>query len=211
VLKKILIALAVIVAVLVVVIATRPDTFRIERSAEINAAPSVVFAQVNDFHKWEAWSPWAKLDPNMKQTFEGSPSGQGAINAWAGNDQVGEGRMTIMESKPPEHIGIKLEFLKPWTATNDTTFDFKGEADKTKVTWAMSGNNNFASKAMSLFMSMDEMVGKDFEKGLVQLKTVSEAEAKRLAEEAQAKAAAEAAAAAAQQAQAPAEGQPAAQ
>jgi hypothetical protein len=179
--KKILIALVVLVGILVAVIATRPATYRVERAAEINAAPAIVFEQVNDFHRWEGWSPWAKLDPNIKLDYAGPAAGEGAIYKWVGNDDVGEGSMTILESKPAERVRIKLEFIKPFAQTSITSFDFKGDAAKSRVTWLMEGQNNFLGKAMSMFMDLDQMIGKDFEKGLGQLKAVSEAEAARVA------------------------------
>ena len=181
--KKILLGIVIVVVVLVAVIAIlaalQPSHYRIERSANINAPASVVFAQVNDFHKWEAWSPWAKIDPAMKQTYEGAPSGTGAIYTWAGNNQVGEGRMTITESHPSDLIKIKLEFIKPWSATNATDFAFKPQGNQTAVTWTMDGDNNFMGKAFGLFMNMDKMVGGDFEKGLAQMKSVAETVAKQ--------------------------------
>ena len=173
-LKKILIAIAAIVVVFVVVVAIQPSEFRIVRSATISAPAPAVFAQVNDFHNWEAWSPWAKVDPAMKQAYEGPPAGTGAIYTWAGNDQVGEGRMTLTESRPSDLIRIKLEFLKPFAATNTAEFTFKPEGNQTVVTWSMTGKNNFIAKAVHLFMNMDKMVGGDFEKGLAQLKSVAE-------------------------------------
>jgi len=172
--KKILIALAAIIALFLVVVAMQPSDFRIERAATISAPPAAVFAQVNDFHKWEAWSPWEKLDPAMKKNFEGAAAGTGAIYSWIGNSEVGEGRMTITESRPNELIGIKLEFLKPFAATNTTEFVFKPAGDQTAVTWSMFGKNNFMSKAFGLFMNMDKMIGTDFEKGLAQMKVVAE-------------------------------------
>jgi hypothetical protein len=174
-LKKILIVVAALVVVFAVVVAMQPAAFRIERKATIAAPDSVVFAQVNDFHRWDAWSPWAKLDPAMKQTYEGSPAGVGAVLSWAGNKDVGEGRMTITESTPNTLIRIKLEFLKPFAATNTTEFTFTPAGDQTSVTWAMTGQNNFIAKAFGLFMNMDKMIGGDFEKGLAQMKTVVEA------------------------------------
>ena len=168
--KKILIALALIVIVFLVVVALRPADFRITRSTSIAAPPAAVFAHVNDFHKWEAWSPWAKLDPSMKTTFEGPAEGPGSIYMWSGNSEVGEGRMTLKESHPSDLVRIKLEFLKPIAATNTTEFTFKPEGNQTAVTWNMTGTNNFMSKAFDLVMNMDKMVGKDFEKGLAQLK-----------------------------------------
>ena len=137
-----------------------------------------MFAQVNDFHKWAAWSPWEKIDPNMKKTYEGSPAGNGAVYSWAGNKDVGEGRMTITDSKPGELVRIKLEFMKPWAATNATDFTFTPQGNQTGVKWTMSGDKNFMAKAFTLFMDMDKMIGNDFEKGLAQMKSVSEAAAK---------------------------------
>ena len=177
--KKVLLGIVVVIVVLVVVfvciVALQPSHYRIERSATINAPASAVFTQVNDFHKWEAWSPWAKLDPAMKQSYEGAPAGTGAVYTWAGNSQVGEGRMTITDSHPNDLIKIKLEFVKPWAATNATDFMFKPQGNQTAVTWTMDGDNNFMGKAFGLFMNMDKMVGDDFQKGLAQMKSVSEA------------------------------------
>jgi hypothetical protein len=132
------------------------------------APPENAFAQVNDFHAWPAWSPW------MKKTFEGAPSGVGAVYAWVGNKQVGEGKMTIEKSTPPSLIGIKLEFIKPFAATNQATFTFTPSAGGTNVTWAMDGQNNFVGKAFSMFMDMDKMIGGDFEKGLASMKSLAE-------------------------------------
>jgi uncharacterized protein YndB with AHSA1/START domain len=178
-LMKILIALAVIVVVLVIVVATRPSEFRVARTATIAAPAPAVFAQVNDFHKWEAWNPWGKVDPAMKQTYEGAPAGIGAIDTWAGNHEVGEGRMTLTESRPSDLIRIRLEFLKPFKATSTAEFTFKPEGDRTAVTWSMVGHNNFMAKAVHLFMNMDRMIGGQFEKGLAQMKSVVEAASRR--------------------------------
>ena|SRR6266404_2736440 len=171
---KILIALAVIVLVFIAIVVTRPAEFRVVRSATIAAPAPAVFAQVNELRKWEAWSPWAKRDPAIRQTYDGTLAGTGAITAWAGNKDVGEGRMTITESRPGEVIRIKLEFFKPFTATNTAEFTFKPVGNRTVVTWSMSGQNNFIAKAVHLFMDMDKMVGKDFEAGLANLKAVTE-------------------------------------
>jgi hypothetical protein len=173
-LKKIMIGLIVVLAIFAVVVAMQPADFRVTRSATIAAPASVVFEQVNDFHKWEAWSPWAKMDPNMKATYSGPPAGTGASYAWSGNSKVGEGRMTITESVPSQLIKINLEFLKPMKATNPTEFTFQPSGDQTNVTWTMSGRNGFISKAFCLFMNMDKMVGGDFEKGLAQIKMIAE-------------------------------------
>jgi carbon monoxide dehydrogenase subunit G len=175
VLMRVLIALAVIVAGALVVVATRPTEFRVTRTARIAAPPAAVFTQVNDFRKWDAWNPWAKIDPAMKQSYEGSPAGVGAVYTWVGNSQVGEGRMTLTESRPNELIRIKMEFFKPFAATSSAEFTFKPEGDQTVVTWSMEGRNNFMAKAVHLVMNMDRMIGGQFEKGLVQMKAVAEA------------------------------------
>ena len=172
-LKKILLGVAALLVVLAVVIAAQPAEFRIERSITITAPPEAAHAQVNDFHKWNAWSPWDKMDPSMKRTYAGPPAGVGATYAWSGNNQVGDGKMTIEKSEPAE-IAIELEFLKPMAATNTATFTFVKTADGTKTTWAMQGRNNFVSKAFSLVMNMDELVGGDFERGLTALKAAAE-------------------------------------
>jgi hypothetical protein len=171
----ILIAVVAIVGVLIAIIALQPSEFRVARSAPMAAPAPAVFAQVNDFHNWDAWSPWAKLDPAMKQTYEGAAAGTGASYAWAGNNQVGEGRMTLTESRPSDLIRIKLEFLRPFKATNTVEFTFQAEGNQTIVTWSMAGNKNFFFKAFGLFMSMDKMIGRDYEKGLASMKSVVEA------------------------------------
>ena len=172
VLKYVLSALMVIVAAFVVIVALQPSDFRVTRSAAITAPPEAVFVQVNDLHRWEAWSPWAKLDPAAKNSYEGPAAGVGAAFSWAGNSQVGVGRMTITESRPNDLIRMNLEFIKPFKATNITEFTFKPEGNLTVVTWTMSGKNNFLSKAVGLFMDCDKMVGGEFEKGFENLKTV---------------------------------------
>ena len=172
---KTLIALAVIAIVVVVVVAVRPAEFHVARTARIAAKPPAVFAQVNDFRKWDAWNPWAKLDPAMKQSYEGAPAGAGAVYTWAGNSHVGEGRMTLTESRPSDLIRIKMEFLKPFANTSTAEFTFRPEGDQTVVTWSMEGRNNFMAKAIHLVMNMDKMIGGQFEKGLAQMKAVAEA------------------------------------
>ena len=173
-LKKILLGLAALIVVFLVVVALQPSHFHIERTASISAPPAAVFALVNDFHRWDAWSPWAKLDPSMKTTFEGPAIGTGSIYSWAGNDKVGEGRMTLTESRPNESIKIKLEFIKPFASTCDTAFTFKPQGGQTGVVWTMDGENNFIAKGFCLFMSMDKHVGGDFERGLAKMKSVAE-------------------------------------
>ncbi|SDS60090.1 SRPBCC family protein [Opitutus sp. GAS368] len=177
--KKILLLLVAIIAVILVVAAFQPAEFRITRSVTIAAPAAVIFPEVNDFHRWAAWSPWEKLDPAMKRTFEGPAAGVGAAYAWEGNSDVGAGKMTIAESRPAEVIRIKLEFFKPMPGLCPTEFTFRPEGAGTNVTWTMSGTKNYGSKVFCLFMNMDKMVGGDFEKGLATLKTNSEAAAKK--------------------------------
>jgi len=176
---KILIALVVIVVGLVGVITLQPARYRVSRSTTIAAPAPVVFAQVNDFHKWSAWSPWEKIDPAMKRTYEGPPAGAGTSYTWVGNREVGEGRMTIVESHPSDLIRVKLEFVKPFAGTSVAEFTFKPEGtpegDRTVVTWSMTGDKNFIAKAIHLVMSMDRMIGDQFDKGLAAMKTVAEA------------------------------------
>lgn len=155
-----------LVVLLVIVVRMQPAQFQVERSATIAAPPATVFGLVNNFHEWEKWSPWAALDPDMTTTFEGPEAGVGAVYSWSGNDQVGEGRMEITGSEPSERIVIDLAFLKPFAATNVTTFLFAPVGDGTEVTWRMEGTNNFIAKAFNLMMDMDAMIGADFEKGL---------------------------------------------
>ena len=176
---QILIVVAIIVIVFVVVVAMQPSEFRVARSATMSAPPPAVFTQVNDFHKWEAWNPWGKIDPAMKQTYEGAPAGPGAIYTWSGNNEVGEGRMTITDSRPSELIRVKLEFFKPFAATNTAEFTFKPEGNQTLVTWSMFGEKNFMAKAIHLVMNMDKMIGGQFEKGLADMKSVVEATPKQ--------------------------------
>jgi hypothetical protein len=173
-LVRILAAVGSLLVALLVIIAMQPDYFTLTRSTTVAASPQAVFAQVNDFHAWPKWSPWAKLDPSMKSTYTGPESGVGASYAWMGNEQVGEGKMTIIKAQPFERIDISLEFISPMAATNLTEFTFKPEGENTLVTWTMSGKNNFIAKAFHLFIDMDKMVGDDFEKGLAQLKTTVE-------------------------------------
>ncbi|WPC05984.1 SRPBCC family protein [Pseudomonas benzenivorans] len=169
-----LIALALLLALLLTLVARQPDGFSVERSVSVAAPPEAVFAQVNDLRNWERWSPWAKRDPAMQKSYEGPPAGVGAVYRWAGNKEVGEGSMTLVESRPNQSIRIRLVFLKPFQASNEAQFQFAPEGEGTRVTWSMSGSNNFMAKAMHLVMDMDKMVGGDFEQGLAQLRTLVE-------------------------------------
>ncbi len=173
--SKILIAIAVTLIILAVIIASRPDEFRVSRTATINAPVSAVFGQINDFHNWNAWSPWAKMDPNAKITYSGEDKNTGAMMAWEGNRDIGAGNMTITEVRPDELIRIKLEMIKPMHGVNDAEFLFASEGKNTSVTWTMSGKSNFMAKAMGLFMDCEKMVGDQFDKGLANLKTLAEA------------------------------------
>jgi hypothetical protein len=150
-------------------VATRPGDFRILRSRSLTARPEVVHPFLSDFHKWEAWSPWEKLDPTMKREYSGPPSGPGSSYHWVGNSKVGEGRMTITDSRPPQGLTLRLEFIKPWTATNTTEFELAPSGTGTQVTWTMTGHSNFMAKAFGVFMNLDKVVGTDFEKGLANL------------------------------------------
>jgi hypothetical protein len=169
--------IAVMTVLFLIVVALQPSKFRVERKATIAAPPAVVFGQVNSFHKWNDWSPWAKMDPTAKNSYDGPEAGTGAKFAWEGNNKVGQGKMTIMESSPSKLIRIKLEFLKPFACTNTAEFTFEPEGNRTRITWAMTGEKNFMSKAFCMFMNMDKMVGGDFEKGLASMKSLAEAQA----------------------------------
>jgi hypothetical protein len=157
----------------------RPADFTYARSATMAAPASIIFPHVNDFKKMDVWSPWLKFDPNVKITHEGAPAGTGAIECWDGNKNVGAGRMTVTESCPNELIRLKLEFFRPFAATNSAEFTFKPHGPNTAVTWAMSGKYNFITKGMGLFMNMDKMIGGNFEKGLADLKTIVESEVRK--------------------------------
>jgi len=158
-----------VLAILAVVVAVQPGEFEVKRSLVMQAPPAAVFDQVQDFRNWAHWSPWEKMDPSMQKHYSGPPNGVGTSYHWVGNDQVGEGKMTIVGAQEPSKIEIKLEFMKPWQATNPTTFAFQPEGTGTRVTWSMKGKNNFVSKAFHLVMDMDALVGADFEKGLASL------------------------------------------
>jgi carbon monoxide dehydrogenase subunit G len=172
----IVIAVAGVVVVFLAIVALQSSAFRVSRSATISAPPDRVFARVNDLHNWEDWSPWAKIDPNCGKTYDGPRSGTGSSFAWAGNKKVGEGRMTITDSRPDELVRIKLEFFKPFKATNTAEFTFQPSGNGTQVTWSMFGDKGFMCKVFGLLMNMDKMVGKDFEKGLAQMKALAESD-----------------------------------
>jgi len=180
--KKVFLVLVVLIVGLALYVWTRPGDYRVQRTAAISAPAEIIFDHINDFHEWEEWSPWEKLDPAMKKTFEGPSSGTGAVYAWSGNDKVGSGKMTITESAPNEKVVIRLEFIKPFASTNTATFALKPAGPSTEVTWTMEGRNSaFIAKAFAAFANMDKMIGSDFERGLATLKEKTEGDAKEAA------------------------------
>jgi ribosome-associated toxin RatA of RatAB toxin-antitoxin module len=182
-LKNIVLVLAIVLVAFFGYVATRPDTYRVERSAVVAAPPDVTFDLVNDFRRWDAWSPWDELDPDQKKTYSGPASGEGAVTEWSGDEKVGKGRMTITESVEDEKVVIDLEFKEPFESKSVTTFRFEPAGDEaTKVSWAMEGQSGLMMKAMGLFTDFDAMVGKDFEKGLAALDEAAQAERSRQAE-----------------------------
>lgn len=170
----ILLALAFIAILFIVVIAGQSTDFSIARSATMSVSPEEIFPHVNDLHKWNAWSPWAKLDPKSQSIFEGPVSGTGSVMTWTGNNKVGEGKMTITESQPSKSIRLRLDFQKPMKATNIVEFTFSPEGSGTMVVWKMAGKNNCAGKIFGLFVNCEKLVGRQFEKGLATLKSLVE-------------------------------------
>lgn len=173
-LKRILLTLAILAGLLIVVVAMQPSEFLVTRTATMAAPVSAVFPHVNELKQWEAWSPWAKMDPEMKTSYEGPSAGPGAVSSWSGNHEVGKGRMTIQESRTNELIRFHLEFFEPMAGTSSAEFRFKPDGKGTTVTWSMSGKNNFIGKAMCLVMNMDKMVGGQFDQGLASMKYIVE-------------------------------------
>lgn len=172
--KTIATTLITAIAAISIYATTKPDDFKVERSNTIKASSEKIFPLINDFNNWPQWSPWEKLDPNMKQTLKGAPKGVGAISEWEGNSDVGAGKIEIIKSTPSSQISMKLDMIKPFQASNDVEFTLATEKDMTKVTWSMSGKNNFIAKVISIFMNCEKMVGDQFEKGLESLKEVAE-------------------------------------
>lgn len=173
----ILIVAALLTFLLVVV--SKPNNFRMQRSLTINAPAETIYAHIADFHKWQAWSPWEQLDPDLKRTYSGAPSGIGAVYDWEGSPskggaKAGQGRMTIREATPAHRLLINLDFIKPFPATNSAEFLLQPSGEATVVTWAMFGPSPFMSKLMGTLMNMDDLIGKDFERGLNTLKGLSE-------------------------------------
>lgn len=172
--KKILAVVVIFIAAFAGYVALQPDQLVVERQATINAPSSAVFANVNDLHKWDAWSPWAKIDPNAKMTFEGPAAGKDAVFAWSGNEKIGEGRMTIVDSQPDRLVDIKVDFTKPFENTSSSKFELKPEGNQTLVTWRMSGEQNYIAKAICVVFNGKKMLGEEMDKGLASLRAVSE-------------------------------------
>ena len=173
-LKKIVIVVAVLILAVLGLAMTKPDSFNVQRTTSIKAAPNEIFPLINDFHSWNSWSPWEKIDPNMKRTYSGSPSGPGAVYEWDGTSKVGTGRMEITDASPSSKVTIKLDYLKPIEGHNIAEFTLEPQAGSTNVTWAMHGPAPFMSKVMQVFISMDRLIGKDFETGLANIKRIAE-------------------------------------
>jgi uncharacterized protein YndB with AHSA1/START domain len=170
----IVILLAAAIAIVLIVAARKPGTFSVKRVATMKAAPEKIFALISDFHQWGGWSPWEQRDPAMKRSFSGAERGKGAVYAWDGNRNVGAGRMEILEAEPPSRVLIKLDFIKPFEGHNTAEFTMLPQDGATTVSWVMKGPAPFMAKVMHVFINMDRMIGKDFEAGLANLKTLTE-------------------------------------
>jgi uncharacterized protein YndB with AHSA1/START domain len=175
---KIIKIIGIVVVVLIAAVLgfamTKPDSFSVQRTANIKAPPEKIFPLIIDLHSWGSWSPWEKLDPTMKRAYSGAESGKGAVYEWEGNAKIGTGRMEIVDATPPSKVAIKLDFLKPIEGHNIAEFTLEPQGDSTNVTWIMRGPAPFISKVIQVFVSMDSMVGKDFDAGLANLKTIAE-------------------------------------
>ena len=168
------VVLAIAIAVVLILAATKPDSFSVTRAIDITAPAERIFPLINDFHQWVAWSPWENKDPALKRSYDGPASGKGAVYGWDGNKNVGSGRMEILEASAPSKILIKLDFLKPFEAHNTAEFTMLPQGAGTRLTWVMRGPAPFMSKLMQVFMNLDQMIGKDFEIGLANLKKLAE-------------------------------------
>ncbi len=172
-LKIILIAVVVLLAIILIYAATKPDTIHVERSISIKAPQEKIFALINDFHQWNEWTPYNK-DPAMKKTYSGSASGKGAVYAWEGNKDVGQGEITITDSTPPNEIALDLHMISPFEGRNSVVFTLNKSGDSTQVTWSLICKQNYIAKIMGLIFNMDKMIGGDFEAGLAKLKVIAE-------------------------------------
>ena len=169
----VLVGLGAIIATVLIIAALRPKTFEVRRSAHVAAPPAKVYAQIEDFKRWQAWSPWEGLDPELRRTYAGAPKGEGATYAWDGNNKAGAGTMRITGTQPEAQVTIALAFTRPFAATNTTTFDLVPAGDGTQVTWTMRGDSAFMFRVFGLFVNMDKLLGKDFDKGLAKLGEVT--------------------------------------
>src|SRR5437899_8563637 len=168
------IVIAIAIAIILILAATRPDTFSVQRATTVKATPEKIFSLINDFHQWGSWSPYENKDPAMKRSYSGSEQGKGAVYAWEGNKNVGSGRMEILDASAPSKIVIKLDFFAPFEAHNTAEFTMLPQGDATNVTWLMHGPAPFMSKPMQVFINLGNMIGKDFESGLANLKRLTE-------------------------------------
>jgi uncharacterized protein YndB with AHSA1/START domain len=168
------VVLALAIAIVLILAATKPDSFSVQRVTSIMAPPEKVFPWINDFHQWKSWSPYENKDPAMKRSYSGAADGKGAIYGWEGNKNVGSGRMEILDSSTPSKIVIKLDFFTPFEGHNTAEFTMLPQGDATNVIWLMHGPAPFMHKVMQVFMNLDNMIGKDFEVGLANLKNISE-------------------------------------
>ena len=166
--------LAIAIAAVLILAATKPTTLRVQRSVSINAPPERIFSLISDFHQWVTWSPYEQKDPAMKRSYSGAENGKGAVYAWDGDKNVGSGRMEILDVTSPQKIVIKLDFFKPFEGHNTAEFTMLPQGDGTHVTWLMHGPANFMSRLIQVFMNLDNLIGKDFEAGLANLKTITE-------------------------------------
>jgi uncharacterized protein YndB with AHSA1/START domain len=173
-LKKIALVVLLLVGCVLAYAATKPNTMHVERTTTINAPPEKIYPLLSDFHSWASWSPYERIDPAMKKTYGGAPSGKGAVYEWSGNSDVGQGRMEIVDTTEPTRVGIKLDFLSPFEAHNTATFSLTPTGNATDVSWAMDGPSPYVMKVMSVFTDMDAMLGKDFASGLASLKALAE-------------------------------------
>lgn len=173
--KRVILFLSALFAIFLIVVAMQPSDFKVVRTTTINAPTPIVFEQINNLRNWEAWSPWIKMEPNVKMTYSGPDAGPGATYEWEG-EKTGKGRMHIVRTTPPNVVNLKVDFISPFEASNDCVFTLvSADGPVTTLEWAMSGKNNFVSKIMALLMDMDKAIGSDFEKGLADIKTISEA------------------------------------
>ena len=168
------VVLAIVIAAVLILAATKPDTLSVERAIDVKAAPDRIFPMINDFHQWVSWSPYETKDPAMKRSYSGAESGKGAVYGWEGNSNVGSGRMEILEASVPSKILIKLDFFKPFEGHNTAEFTMSPQGDATHLSWVMRGPASFISKLMQVFINLDHMIGKDFEAGLANLKKLTE-------------------------------------